>query len=217
MSSATASPHRRADRALVIVEALVGLGVVAAVVGKSYGTASTVTFLLAGLALAFTSLVVVRMFSALRDETLDVPGAVTDRVREELEEEKLILLQGIKEFEADAAQGKVDAADYESLRKTAEARAVEILKTLQATDALYLERAEKLVAQRTGGYKLKTAAPATAKAAAQSVPVAEDSPSKNVHFLETDGRLVCSHCGAQNEDDGRFCVGCGRPREESLA
>lgn len=213
MSSATANQSRRADRALLIVEALVGLGVVAAVVGKSYGTASTVTFLLAGLSLAFTALVVFRMFSALRDETLDVPGAVRDTAREQLEEEKLILLQGIKEFEADAAQGKVDAADYESLRKTAEARAVEILRTLQSTDAHYLEQAERLVAERTGGSKRRAPAPAPAA----SAPAEATSDAKAVRFVETDGRLTCSSCGAENEDDGRFCVGCGKPRQEVAA
>lgn len=217
MSSATAHSSRRADRALIFVEALVGLGVVAAVVGKSYGAASTVTFILTGLALAFTVVVAARMFTALKDETLDVPGRMHDLAREELEHEKLILLQGIKEFEADAAQGKVDTEDYESLRRTAEARAVEILRTLQDSDAQYMQRAEELIRKRTGGKKVSTVAPPKDAPAAPPPAASADSGSKTIRFIESNDRLVCSQCGGENEADGRFCVGCGKLRAEATA
>ena len=141
---------RRFDRALIVVEALVGAGVVMLVVGKSYGPASTVLFILAGLAVAMTAVFVARLFGALGDETLDIPGKTVDDERELLEHEKQLLLAGLKEFEADAATGKVDREDYEHLRKTAEARAIQIIRTLKEADAHWMARAEALVAERLG-------------------------------------------------------------------
>ena len=45
-----AAATRRGDRFIAIIEAAVGLGVVAIVVGRSYDAASTVMFVLCGLA-----------------------------------------------------------------------------------------------------------------------------------------------------------------------
>src|SRR5262245_33303482 len=121
-ASARAAGSSAGDRALIAVEALVGLGVIVAVIGKGYGPAATVLFTLSSAAAAATAYFLAKMVGALRDETLDVQGAVIDEDRERLEHEKLLLLQGIKELEADAATGKVDPDDYVHLRQKAEAR-----------------------------------------------------------------------------------------------
>src|SRR5690242_4804791 len=125
---------RRFDRALVAIEALVGLAIVAAVIGKSYGPASTAAFVVCGTTAAMAGYFILRMFGALGDETLDVPPPAVDDERARLEHEKLLLLQGIKELEADAAIGKVDAEDYAHLRRKAEARALAIIRALKESD-----------------------------------------------------------------------------------
>ena len=228
MSSSSAhsrGPSRLGDRALVVLEVAVGLAVVAAVVGKAYGPAPTVVFLLAAVATAFTLYVVARMVTSLRDDTLEVAGRTEDEERRALEHEKLLILQGIKELEADLATGKTDRADYAQLRRSAEARAIEIIQLLKASDERWRKNAERLVANRLGSEVLRSARttdpegtrPDDASARAKRAALAALFDLTPTEFLERDGRLVCAHCNTENEADGRFCVGCGRPRREAAA
>lgn len=172
----TTASKTRLDRAIVALEAIVGIGVVVAIVGKTYGMPATVSFVFVGISAAAAGYFLVRMTAALRDETLDVPGRVLDEDRERLEHEKLLLLQGIKEFEADAGVGKVDKADYDHLRKTAEARAVEIIRALKDSDARWLREAEVLVAERLGPEAARPAVVAPAAAAPAAAEAAGAAP-----------------------------------------
>ncbi|MBK8013428.1 MAG: zinc ribbon domain-containing protein [Deltaproteobacteria bacterium] len=139
----TRGKQGRFDRYLVTVEALIGIGVVTAILGSSYGPAPTVTFVFASVALAFTAFVLFKMVVSLRDPSLDVSGRFRDEERDRLEEEKRLLLQGIKEIEADAAIGKVDAHDYAHLRGTAERRALAIIHHLRALDERWMNEAKR--------------------------------------------------------------------------
>ena len=219
-------PNRFGDRALVILEVVVGVAVVAAIVGKAYGPAPTVVFLLAATATAFTLYVGARMIGSLRDESLEVVGRTEDEERNALEQEKLLILQGIKELETDLATGKTDQADYTQLRRSAEARAIQIIQKLKASDARWRERAERLVVNRLGAEVLRVDMPQTnarmdqptsAAIRAKSAAYAALFDLTPAEFEEREGRLVCGHCGTDNETDGRFCVGCGRPRREAAA
>ena len=218
-------PNRFGDRALVVIEVAVGLAVVAAVVGKAYGPAPTIVFLLSAVAMAFTLYVVVRMVTSLRDATLEVTGRTEDEERNALEHEKLLILQGIKELETDLATGKTDRADYAQLRRTAEARAIEIIQALRMSDERWRGRAERLVADRLGAEVLQGRSPggpeigptenATTRAQRPALPALFDLTPTAFH--EREGRLICAHCNTDNDVDGRFCVGCGRPRREAAA
>lgn len=180
----------RSDRLWIALEALVALGVVVAVIGRSYGPAATLGFILVGTMLTATVYFISRMISAPFDPGLDAPGRTLDEARIALEAEKSILLSGIKEFEADAGVGKVDRADYDALRKAAEQRAVEIIRVLKEEDARWLREAEGLVAARTG-----------------KAPPPADEPTG---FTVVEGGLRCDHCGRVSDADSRFCTGCGR-------
>jgi hypothetical protein len=187
----------RTDRAWVFLEALVALAVVAAVIGTSYGPAATVGFILVGTALAATAFFLSKMIGALGDEGLDVPRKKLDEDRIRLEAEKVILLQGIKEFEADAGVGKVDRADYEHLRKTAEGRALEIIRVLKDDDSKWMRAAEALVEKRTG------------KATAKPITLAKVD---TIEMKPVEGGVRCSACDRVSDADARFCTGCGRRR-----
>ncbi|MBI4817355.1 MAG: hypothetical protein HY791_13915 [Deltaproteobacteria bacterium] len=216
-SKARGASGRRVDRALVIFEAIVALTVVAAIAGRGHDPASVVFFVFAAGAIAATGWFLLRMFTSLQDRALDVAGRIEDRERAQLEAEKSILLQGIKEFEADAGTGKVDDADYEHLRKTAEARAVEIIRRLKAKDDLYAEKARELVKKKVG------ARPAIAEPIAkgakvlpelrEGVPYAhaksfDDTAAK---LVVTADRGLCGACGGDNAASSNFCTSCGRP------
>jgi hypothetical protein len=215
---------RKLDRALVVLEALVGAAVIAAVVGRSYGPASTLVFLVGSAIAGATGWFLYRMIASLRDDTLDAPDPVHDQEREHLEEEKYLLLQGIKEFEADAAIGKVDADDYEHLRRGAEARAVEIIRQLKAEDDHWKGRAEALIKKRLGldaplppspkPESLATAAsPATTSDWGPAIERLFDQ--RPVAFAVEGSRSVCGGCGAGTEPDASFCTSCGRPKESA--
>ncbi len=221
--------NRLLDRSILVIEALVGFGVVAAIIGRTYGMAPTLVFLSCGLAAAFSGYVMLKMAAALSDDTLEVTGRVRDLERERLEHEKSLVLQGIKELEADHAVGKVDQADYAHLRKTAEARALEIIQALRKSDDYWAYEAERLVQKKLG------------KQATTGEPTAEDSDAWRAEDRATRERraalgalfddrpvefevveigdekalLQCTGCDTKNSNDGRYCVGCGRPKQEA--
>lgn len=218
------------DRSLVAVEVAVGVAVVAAIVGKTYGAAPTVLFLLAGISLAFTVYVGVRMFTSLGDRTLDVTGKVADVQRATLEHEKLLLLYGMHELEADAAIGKVDAADYQQLRTRAEMDALSIIETLKIEDDKWMSEAKRLVTKRLGpaaakgpGPKIKATANGIAVPEIQRVepvgPVAYEPlfDERPVRLSAKDDKLSCDACQTESPSDAGFCIGCGRPRQGAAA
>ncbi len=213
----TAKPQtgasRALDRSLLLVEALVGVGVVVALVGKIYGPAPTLIFLLAGGALTFTGLAFTRGLAALRDRSLDAGERPRDERREALEEEKHLILQGIKELEADAAVGKVDPADYQHLRSTAERRALTIIGALKAIDDRRLAAAEALLAERLGQPAPRPPAVDALQASAPSRALAFAGlfDPRPVTLGLDGGAHACSGCAGKNDPDARFCIHCGRP------
>lgn len=229
MAGTSPNNNRAVDRALVALEALVGLMVVGAIVGQSYGGASTVVFLSCGVATGFTGWVLVRMFQSLRDPSLELAGRLEDEERERLEHEKLLLLQGIKELEADMAVGKVDAEDYQHLRSTAEHKALQIITRLKETDAHWMKEAERLVAARLGAAALEAASPAPAgpkptgwaaedRAARQAwAAFAGLFDNRPVILTLKDTQSCCSGCGAVAQANDRYCSACGRPISQEAA
>lgn len=226
----TRAPRRGVDRALLAIEAIAGIAVVAAIVGKSYGFAPTLFFIFASFAATFTGWAVVRAIASWRDESLDITGRIRDTEREALEQEKLILLQGIKELEADLAVGKVDKRDYDYLRRTAEARAIVIIEKLKEWDRRWMGEAEHLVRSRLGAsaagvtpleVKGPAAQPAPAAGAfAYAGPAPGVEPADPAMFDDRpvvlraiESGVECAACNAKSDADARFCTGCGRPKE----
>jgi low affinity Fe/Cu permease len=222
---------RLVDRGILIVEALVGVLVVGAIIGRTYGFSSTLVFILCGAAAAFTGYVLVKMLSALSDDTLEITGRVDDEERAALEHEKILLLQGIKELEADAGVGKVDSADYQHLRETAETRALQIIHKLKESDQRWRSEAERYVATKLGRavgpartdgvapvvaiedterYRQETAGERRARRAYSKL--FDDRPVEM--RAASVGRIACSGCDTENEEDARYCIGCGRPKKD---
>lgn len=224
---ATAKTRARTgvDRALLLIEVLAGLGVVAAIIGKTYGVAPTIFFVLVGSSASFTGWAIVRAITAWNDATLDLTHQVADEERLRLEHEKLLLLQGIKELEADLGIGKVDPRDYAHLRRTAENRAIAIIQKLKEQDTKWMGRAEALVAERLGQTSAARAYGVPVKAGV-ALPVLKISwvatHSETARKEPADGRVFddrpvtldgqCGGCGAEALSGARFCIQCGRPR-----
>jgi hypothetical protein len=121
------------------------------------------------------------------------PGrdVLSDRMRVDLEREKALTLRSIKELEFDRAMGKLSDQDFEEMSGRLRARALGIMKQLDAGSSAYRALIEKELAARLG------------KGAAASQPKAVTRPA---------GLCVC---GTQNDADARFCKSCGAKLELS--
>src|SRR5260221_2562833 len=111
---------------------------------------------------------------------------LSERMRLDLEREKALTLRSIKELEFDRAMGKVSPQDFDEMAGRLRARALGIMKQLDAGSTAYRDLIEKELAARIG----KTPAPVG--------PVAGVCP-----------------CGTSNDHDARFCKNCGAKLESS--
>ena len=112
---------------------------------------------------------------------------LSERSRIELEREKALTLRSIKELEFDRAMGKVSPQDFDEMSGRLRARAINIMKQLDAGSTAYRALIEKELAARIGGSSPTD--PKVARAAARPA-----------------GECVC---GTVNDVDARFCKLCG--------
>jgi hypothetical protein len=129
---------------------------------------------------------------------------MSESLREDLEREKALTLRSIKELEFDKAMGKLSQQDFDQMAGRLRARAMGIMKQLDAGSALYREQVEKELAAR-----LETTSrpdlPASAKAPAdKQVGRAASKP------------VACA-CGTKNDPDAKFCKSCGAKLQGSAA
>jgi hypothetical protein len=116
---------------------------------------------------------------------------LSERTRQDLEREKALTLRSIKELEFDRAMSKVSPQDFDEMAGRLRARAIGIMKQLDAGTSAYRDLIEKELAARTG----KAAAPVSVAAATPDVKNARAGVS-------------CT-CGTLNDPDARFCKSCG--------
>ncbi len=132
------------------------LGVVAAsttAVLVAHGTrpANIVFIVLAVFAAAVAATALYRTLWPLAAEaTLPQPEMMGGRTRAALEREKTIVLRAIKELEFDRAMGKVSAADCEEMIGRLRARAVRLIRQLDAGREGYRELIERELNARLG-------------------------------------------------------------------
>ena len=123
----------------------------------------------------------------------DSTGPLSGSTRALLERDKLLVLRSIKELEFDRAMKKVSAKDFDEMAGRLRARAMSLMRQLDA-DAGYRELIEREVQARLATGKTlgrdRQAAPPPAAVAPSSAPA------------------VCG-CGTSNDADAAFCKRCG--------
>jgi hypothetical protein len=145
-------------------------------------------------ACALVGLAMLRTVGPLVGSGEDRTSMIGQRTRAALEREKMLALRAIKELEFDKAMGKVSDDDFHDMAGRLRARAVRLMKQLDAGSG-YREMIERDLTRRMGGVGAPQAAgPAPAEPAA---PVAV-SAAQN-----------CPSCSAENDPDARFCKACG--------
>ena len=148
---------------------------------------------------------------ALRDVS-QLSERPSERARAALEREKALVLRSIKELEFDRAMGKVSPADFDEMAGRLRARAIALMKQVDAGASGYRELIERELQQRL---KARAAGPAStpppmtetttppaerrARGAAQPPStVSADHTSRN-----------CVACATVNDHDAAFCKRCG--------
>jgi len=158
-------------------------------------------------------------------------GGVRGRAKESREEvefdhwehEHALAVQGLRELEFDREMGKLSDADYESLRASLEARALE---AMAATEKFKDQESAATLAAVTVRPKLREAAAIADEIAAMSKPqpaipivsglgnIPPPVTSPRVATAEIGGgqRIrFCPQCGMRAPMAGNFCGECGTP------
>ena len=76
------------------------------------------------------------------------PASLSERSRAVLEREKMLVLRSIKELEFDRAMGKLSASDFDEVAGRLRARAISLMKQLDAGPPAYRARIEQELAER---------------------------------------------------------------------
>jgi hypothetical protein len=126
-----------------------------------------------------------------------------------LAEQKGTVLRALKDLDHEHEVGKIDDADYETLRGEYRARAKEILRQMDASVEPLRPRAEQIA--RAYLEKRGLGAAAEASKADEKSDVAADAPAAA-------DKPSCAKCSTVNDADAAFCKKCGTPlRRESEA
>jgi hypothetical protein len=115
---------------------------------------------------------------------------LTEGTRAVLEREKHLALRAIKELEFDRAMGKVSAKDFDEMSGRLRARALSIMKQLDAEGG-YRELIERELKARL----------TTAATAQRAAPQLEQTGATS--------RAGTCACGTANDADASFCKRCG--------
>jgi len=124
---------------------------------------------------------------ALRAETLG------HRARAALEREKVLVLRSIKDLEFDRAMGKLAEEDFQDMSQRLRARAMGLMRQLDASHAGPREKIEQELAERL----------------ARETPRRPGQRAKSAPAAVAAAIIVCEACDTANEADARFCKNCG--------
>ena len=154
-----------------------------------------------GAAGARRALLLPRCSRRCRAATVDLIGQpLSDRLRADLEREKALTLRSIKELEFDRAMGKVSPQDFDEMAARLRARALGLMKQLDAGAAPTATSIEKELAV------------ADRRRSSRSEPAGSTQP-----IAPPTGPVGHCACGTANDADARFCKSCGaRLRRRSV-
>jgi hypothetical protein len=169
------------------------------IVATGQSPASIVLLSLTVVAASFVGLGVYRSLAPfVSPESVQAPTLLGGRTRAALEREKALALRSIKELEFDFAMGKVAQADFDEMGSRLRARAIRMMRQLEAGEG-YRQDIERALAVR-----LKGVVPA--KAGTFTEEPEATGFSRGASIATT---TACFACGTANDPDARFCKNCG--------
>lgn len=135
----------------------------------------------------------------------------SERALAALEREKALVLRSIKELEFDRAMGKVSAKDFDEMAGRLRARAILLMKQVDAGGSGYRELIERELQARLAQIGA-SGAPAEASANADDGALQSAARAGSVQPAATEARS-CGSCSTTNDHDAAFCKRCGSALE----
>ena len=136
-------------------------------------------------------------------EFTEATEMVGSRTRAAVEREKALVLRSLKELEFDRAMGKVSEKDFHEMANRLRTRAINLIKQLDIETPGYRDLIERELEAR-----LKQSTVDGLQSTVESPPsTVEGQWSRADH--RTGMSSTCSECGTPNDQDARFCKGCG--------
>src|SRR5688572_20843305 len=169
------------------------------IVATGQSPANIIILSLTVVSVSFVGLGAYRVLLPLVQQEVETPVTIGGRTRTAMEREKTLVLRSIKELEFDYAMGKVAKADFDEMHARLRARAVGLLKQLDAGGG-YKEQIAKEIEQRLSrsegdGFSHRQ----------NGAMDAEAATAKAVALRTFD----CGQCGTENDEDAKFCKHCG--------
>jgi len=162
------------------------------IVATGQAPANIIVLSITVVSVSFVGLGAYRVLAPLVSNQPDEPMTIGGRTRIALEREKALVLRSLKELEFDYAMGKMAKADFDDMSARLRARAVGLMRQLDAGGG-YREQIAREVQNRLDGEGFSPRQePATAKAVA----------------VQTCALQTCA-CGVENDPDAKFCKKCG--------
>ena len=161
------------------------------VVATGQSPANIIILSLTVVSVSFVGLGAYRVLLPLVSKEVEAPLTIGGRTRVAMEREKTLVLRSIKELEFDYAMGKVAKADFDEMHGRLRARAVGLMKQLDAGGG-YKEQIAREIEERLAD-------------AAQSAQGAQGAQGAN----GAQGATGCAQCGTENDEDAKFCKNCG--------
>ena len=134
----------------------------------------------------------------------------SERALAAIEREKALVLRSIKELEFDRAMGKVSPRDFDEMSGRLRARAIMLMKQVDAGSSGYRELIERELQHR-----LKTRAVQGAGSAPGPDPAEPGAGAAEIAALPGAAR-ACTACGTANDHDAAFCKRCGTALAASM-
>jgi hypothetical protein len=178
----------------------------------------------ASIAMYRTLLPLVGRERTLRADTLG------HRAQVALEREKTLVLRSIKDLEFDRAMGKLADVDFEDMSERLRARALGLMRQLDASHAAPRERIERELADRLSrdaqrrpsrgagsarprpasqGETIARGAGAGTEGRVSAAPLADEDDEVERTETSPPDAILCEACEASNDADARFCKACG--------
>ena len=158
------------------------------IVATGQRPANIIVLSLTVVSVSFVGLGAYRILLPLVSAEVQAPFTIGGRTRAAMEREKTLVLRSIKELEFDYAMGKVAKVDFDEMHARLRARAVGLMKLLDAGGG-YKEQIAREIEQRL----------ADSAQSAQSAQGANGARSAT----------GCAECGTENDEDAKFCKNCG--------
>jgi hypothetical protein len=161
------------------------------IVATGQSPANIIILSLTVVSVSFVGLGAYRVLLPLVSKEVEAPVTIGGRTRVAMEREKTLVLRSIKELEFDYAMGKVAKADFDEMHGRLRARALGLMKQLDAG----------------GGYKEQIAREVERRLAEGASGTSGASSASSASSASTGS--VCTACETVNDEDAKFCKNCG--------